>query len=224
LRSHSRSSTRTRDHRARPKPEHEIRSALAREVEAGWTLARQGARSHAPEGGSSIFVPRLPSQTKPTLVGASSRPGRGDCYLMIPVIIIRRLRESPRHFGRGRAVQLAPALQPAPLFVMIIDGKLMLRAGYLGPRARWSERSVRPRAAPRRGPRQIADPSGAGRDPGTACSWTKRLAVRRRRPYQVVFCKPPPTPDSSYGFDIKVISTIHASLFANSSAAAGTIR
>jgi hypothetical protein len=30
--------------------------------------------------------------------------------------------------------------------------------------------------------------------------------------------------DSSYGFDIKVISTIHASLFANSSAAAGTIR
>jgi hypothetical protein len=43
---------------------------------------------------------------------------------MIPVIIIRRLRESPRHFGRGRTVQLAPALRPAPLFLMITDGNV----------------------------------------------------------------------------------------------------
>ena len=54
------------------------------------------------------------------------------------------------------------------------------------------------------------------------CSWIKRPAAWCRRPYQVVSCKP--SSDSSYGFDIKVISTIHPSIFANSSAAAGTIR
>jgi hypothetical protein len=45
--------------------------------------------------------------------------------LMIPVITIRRARESPRDFGRVRAVRLAPGLHPAPLFVTITDGKLM---------------------------------------------------------------------------------------------------
>jgi len=34
-----------------------------------------------------------------------------------------RPRESSRHFGRGRVLQLAPGLRPAPLFVTISDDK-----------------------------------------------------------------------------------------------------
>jgi hypothetical protein len=61
------------------------------------------------------------------------------------------------------------------------------------------------------------------RDPlGSRFLWAPDLAAQPGRPYHVLFCKPPPDP--SYGFDIKVISTIHASIFANSSALAGTIR
>jgi integrase len=45
------------------------------------------------------------------------------------VFTIRRLRESPHQFGRGRALQSAPGLHPSPLFVTITDGKLMSRVG-----------------------------------------------------------------------------------------------